>query len=267
MSSKQHLDALAAERAHNALLRKLILLVAAVGGLGMYFAHAMPKRLDLHVAPDIQAGDTVRFADGQAPVPDVNVYGFAYYIWQQVNRWQTDGSKDYGQQIFRFQSYITPSCRDQLQADMQSRHQAGELRQRTRQMTEIPGLSYTTNRVLADGTAAWTVLLDMQLMETFRGQPVKDTFIRYPIRVVRYDVDRERNPWRLAIDCYGSHRPARLDMSDVRAASAGMAEAQLPSTVAPVALPRVTEEAIDPNAAPEPIPLQHEPDAAPATAH
>ena len=119
MSSKQHLDALAAERAHSATLRKMILLVAAVGALGMYFAHAMPKRLDLHVAPDIKAGDSVRFADGQAPVPEVNVYGFAYYIWQQINRWQTDGSKDYGQQIFQFQSYINraaarsckPTCR------------------------------------------------------------------------------------------------------------------------------------------------------------
>ena len=257
MSSKQHLDALAAERAHSATLRKMILLVAAVGALGMYFAHAMPKRLDLHVAPDIKAGDTVRFADGQAPVPDVNVYGFAYYIWQQINRWQTDGSKDYGQQIFQFQSYITPSCRAQLQADMQNRHNAGELRQRTRQMTEIPGLSYAANRVLPDGTAAWTVLLDMQLMETFRGQSVKDAFIRYPIRVVRYDVDRERNPWRLAIDCYGSHRPARLEMSDVQAASSGKTATQLPSSVAPATLPRTTGEAIDPNAAPEPIPLQH----------
>ena len=256
MSSKQHLDALAAERAHSATLRKMILLVAAVGGLGMYFAHALPKRLDLHVAPDMKAGDTVRFADGQAPVPDVNVYGFAYYIWQQINRWQTDGSKDYGQQIFQFQSYITPSCRAQLQADMQNRHNAGELRQRTRQMTEIPGLSYAANRVLPDGTAAWTVLLDMQLMETFRGQSVKDAFIRYPIRVVRYDVDRERNHWRLAIDCYGSHRPQRLDMRDVQAITQGKAEVQLPSALTPAALPRTTGEAVDPNAAPNPVPVQ-----------
>ena len=257
MSSKQHLDALAAERAHSATLRKIILLVAAVGGLGMYFAHALPKRLDLHVAPDMKAGDTVRFADGQAPVPDVNVYGFAYYIWQQINRWQTDGSKDYGQQIFRFQSYITPSCRDQLQADMQNRHQAGELRNRTRQMTEIPGLSYAANRVIADGGAAWTVLLDMQLMEAFRGQPVKDAFIRYPIRVVRYDVDRERNPWRLAIDCYGSHRPERLDVRDVQDASSGKTEASLPSIVTPPALPRTTGDAVDPHATPTATPLQH----------
>ena len=69
MSSKQHLDALAAERAHSATLRKIILLVAAVGGLGMYFAHALPKRLDLHVAPDMKAGDTVQiYPSGETAV-------------------------------------------------------------------------------------------------------------------------------------------------------------------------------------------------------
>ena len=256
MSSKQQIDALGAARTNNATLRLMIIVVAAMGVAGMYFAHSMPKSIDLHLAPDMKAGDTVQVINGETAVPDVNVYGFAYYIWQQLNRWQADGSTDYGQQIFRFQSYVTPSCRAQLQADMQNRHSAGELRGRTRQMTEIPGLGYAANRVIADGTASWTVLLDMQLMETFRGQPVKDAFIRYPIRVVRYDVDRERNPWRLAIDCYGSHRPARLDMSDVQAASAGKADAQLPSSVTPAALPRVTNEAIDPNAAPEPVPLQ-----------
>ena len=257
MSSKQQLDALAAERSHNATLRKMILLVALLGGVGMYFAHSLPKSIDLHVATDMKAGDTVHFQGGQAVVPDVNVYGFAYYIWQQINRWQADGATDYGAQIFRFQAYVTPSCRAQLEADLDSRYQAGELRARTRQMTEIPGLGYAANRVLPDGQAAWTVLLDMQLMEAFRGQPVKDAFIRYPIRVVRYDVDRERNPWRLAIDCYGSHRPARLDVRDVQDASSGKTEANLPSTVTPAALPRTTGDAVDPNAAPTPTPLQH----------
>lgn len=256
MSSTRQLDALAAERSHSKTLRLMIVLVAAIGAIGMYFAHAMPRSLDLHLAPDIKAGDTVHFVDGQAAVPDVNIYGFAYYIWQQLNRWQADGAKDYGQQIFRMQSYVTPSCRAQLQADMQNRHQAGELRQRTRFMSEIPGLGYSSNRVRADGPNAWTVLLDMQLIETFRGQPVKDAFIRYPIRVVRYDVDRERNPWRLAIDCFGSNRPARLDMRDVQAASSGKADAGLPSSIAPAALPRVTDESVDASATPEAVPLR-----------
>ena len=122
MSSRQHLDALAAARAHNATLARLCLVVAALGLAGMYFAHSLPRTLDMHIAPDMNAGDAVRFVNGQAPVPSVNVYGFAYYIWQQLNRWQADGAKDYGEQIFRFQSYLTPSCLAQLQADLKSRH-------------------------------------------------------------------------------------------------------------------------------------------------
>lgn len=244
MSTRQSLDALATARAHNAYLRRIILVVAALGAAGMYFAWRLPHSLDIHIAPDMKAGDTVRYADDQASVPDVNVYGFAYYIWQQINRWQQDGAKNYGEQIFRFQSYVTPACLAQLQSDMQARHQAGELRSRTRQMTEIPGLSYAPARVVPDGSGAWTVLLDMQLMESFRGQPVKDTFIRYPIRVVRFDVDRERNPWRLAVDCYGSHRPQRLDMRDVQAGATGKPVA-LPSQITPAALPQATDEAVD----------------------
>lgn len=239
MSSNQKLDALAAARSQNASLRKIIVLVAALGAAGMYFAHAVPRTLDLHLAPDLKTGDSVRFVDGQAPIPDVNVYGFAYYIWQQLNRWQSDGSKNYGEQMFRMQSYVTPSCMAQLQADMQQRHRAGELRSRTRHMTEIPGFGYTAKRVVAEGRSAWTVLLDMQLMESFRGQPVKDTYIRYPIRVVRYDVDREKNPWRLAIDCYGAHRPTRLDSQDVQAVMAGQSQPKLPENIVPPSLPKV----------------------------
>ena len=73
---------------------------------------------------------------------------------------------------------------------------------------------------------------------------------------MKYDVDRERNPWRLAIDCYGSHRPQRLDMRDVQAISQGKAEVQLPGALTPAALPRTTGEAVDPNAAPNPVPVQ-----------
>lgn len=243
MSSRQHLDALAAARAHNATLRRVIMLVAGMGVVGMYFAWALPKDLELHVATNLNTGDAVHFKGGHAPVPETNVYGFAYYIWQQVNRWQSDGYEDYGKQIYRLQHFITPACMAQLDADLKARHAAGELRGRTRQITEIPGLGYSKARVIADGKgdSAWTVLLDMQLMETFKGAAIKDTFIRYPIRVVRFDVDRERNPWRLAIDCYGSQRPQRLAARDVQAAAAGQNALPLPETLAPAALPRAVD--------------------------
>lgn len=242
MSATKYLDALASERAHNATLLRIIFGILLLAAAGIWFAWRQPKNIDLHLAPDVRAGETVRVAGGHSPVPPANVYGFAYYIWQQINRWQSDGSKDYGQQIFNMQYFITPQCQAQLTADMENRFKLGELRQRTRLVTEIPGFSYSENRVVAEGTSAWTVLLDLQVMESFRGQSVKDVFIRYPIRVVRFDVDRERNPWQLGLDCYGSSRPARLNEADLmkQPGNKQLKVPQLPSSIAPAALPDAT---------------------------
>ncbi|KGG92153.1 MULTISPECIES: PFL_4703 family integrating conjugative element protein [Comamonas] len=243
MSSGDYLDALASERSHNAKLTKIIFAVVFFGVAGMWFASRVPKNIDLHVAPDIKAGDTIRVIDGQSPVPSTNAYGFAYYIWQQINRWQSDGSQDYGKQIYAMQFYLTPRCQAQLQTDMQQRHAKGELRRRTRQISEIPGFPYSENRVIREGSDAWTVLLDMQVQETFAGQPVKDVFIRYPLRVVRFDVDRERNPWRLGLDCFGSSQPARLNPAELKPGApvqADLKAPRLPGTIAPSSLPRDT---------------------------
>lgn len=243
MSSGQFLDALASERRHNDRLTKTMAGVIALGIVSTWFAWRQPKSVDVHLAPDVRAGDTVRVSDGRSPVPSPNVYGFAYYIWQQVNRWQTDGAQDYGQQIFNMQYYLTPRCQAQLQADMELRQGKGELRRRTRQISEIPGFPYSENRVLSDGPDAWTVLLDMQVTETFGGQSVKEIFIRYPLRVVRFDVDRERNPWHLALDCFGANRPARLNPADLKAGADVRISVQaprLPGTISPSSLSRDT---------------------------
>lgn len=243
MSSKQLLDALESNKRHNAQLVKIIYAVVGLAVVGIWFAWRQPKNVDVHIAPDLKAGDHMRVTDGRAPVPPTNVYGFAYYLWQQINRWQTDGAKDYGQQIFAMQAYLTPRCQSQLQADMELRHSKGELRRRTRQISEIPGFPYSENRVIAEGADAWTVLLDTQVMETFGGQAVKDVYIRYPIRVVRFDVDRERNPWRLAVDCFGSNQPARLNPADLKPGAApqtNLKAPRLPGTISPSRLPRDT---------------------------
>jgi integrating conjugative element protein (TIGR03746 family) len=258
--SNTYIDALATARAANKSLRTAILIVAAIGAAGMYFAGRTPKTIEVHLAPNIQGGDTSSVRDGESDVPPVNVYGFAYYIWQQINRWQADGAVDYGRQIYYYQSYVTPSCRTQLENDLQARNGAGELRARTRVMTEIPGFGFAPNRVIAESPRAWTVLLDMQLQETFKGQQIKDAYIRYPLRVVRYDVDREKNPWRLGIDCYGSNRPGRLNPAEVSAVQKGKQAMDLPAEIVPPALPSTVNQ---PDAgSPAPVPVQQQPEPA-----
>ncbi|NMG30174.1 PFL_4703 family integrating conjugative element protein [Aromatoleum evansii] len=204
----------------------------------------------VHIPPDLSHGATVRAGHTPA-VPPPNVYAFGYLIWQQVNRWAKDGSKDYVAQIYALQNYLTPSCREQLLKDVSTKAGDAELIQRTRALLEIPGYGYTANRVTAHGNGGWTVLLDAQILETSRGMPVKDTFIRYPLHVVRYDVDRERNPWGLALNCFAGRYPERIDP---RALEAPIATQPAPAAPLP---PAAAPSTADPDSdLPQAVPLR-----------
>ena len=189
------------------------------------------RDMTAHIPPDLTNGAAIRL--GRDPeVPAANVYAFAFYMWQQVNRWASDGSKDYGEQIFAMQSFLTPACREQLIEDMRIKGREAELTQRTRALMEIPGYGFSPARITDHGNGSWTVLLDAQLLETSRGMAVKDTYIRYPLHVVRYDVDRERNPWGLALNCYANRRPERIDPSSIRIETAADPAPTLPLAAA-----------------------------------
>jgi integrating conjugative element protein (TIGR03746 family) len=249
--SNTYLEALASERSHNVFLRKVIACSMLAGAFGTYVAYTVPKTIDVHLAPDIRAGSVVEIKNGVGYIPPENVYSFAYYIWQQLNRWQEDGMKDYPKQLYNLQSFITAKCQAEIKDDMKNRAKNSELLQRTRLITEIPGFSFAANRVIAEGSAVWTVFLDMQLQETYRGQNVKDTFIRYPLRLVRYDVDRERNPWGLGLDCF-SDQPQRLDIAQVKE---GKVQA-LPASTNTAPLPTVVPADVAARTATPPAPAQ-----------
>ena len=48
----------------------------------------------------------------------------------------------------------------------------------------------------------WVVTLDISADEYHGAEQVKRALVRYPIKVVRVDVDPARNPFGLALDCY-----------------------------------------------------------------
>ena len=52
-----------------------------------------------------------------------------------------------------------------------------------------------TGLQVAKDPGVWVVWLDLDLFESVKGMTVKRTAIRYPLRVVRYAVDAEANPW------------------------------------------------------------------------
>jgi integrating conjugative element protein (TIGR03746 family) len=148
-------------------------------------------------------------------VPPPNVYAFAFYIFQQLNRWPEDGARDYGRAIFSVSPYLTPRYRTDLIADMELKGRQGELAYRVRGMQEIPGHGYEERRVDVLNGGVWVVWLDLDLYESVKGMTVKKTAIRYPLRVVRHAVDLEDNPWGLALDGFAGEGPRRLSEAEL----------------------------------------------------
>ena len=169
----------------------------------------IPSTITVHVPPDLRSGARLRLAE----VPPPNVYSFAYYIFQQLNRWPTNGAEDYGKAIFRIAPYLTNAYRNTLLNDLETRGKRGELAHRTRSLQALPGAAYQEDRVEILSADAWVVWLDLELEESVRGMTIKRTTIRYPLRVVRLAVDPETNPWGLALDGFAGAGPERLTAS------------------------------------------------------
>lgn len=229
--------------------------------VAIFNAKFKDTQLTAHIPPDLSNGAAIKIG-GKPEVPPPNVYAFGFYMWQQVNNWTTDGAQDYGKQIYALQHYITPACREQLKADLKIKGGNGELVTRTRAMMEIPGQGFAANRVTNHGNGSWTVLLDLALIETSRGLRVKEAFIRYPLRVVRYDATRENNPWGLAIDCFGDRHPERIERSEAKPVE----PAPAPSTAVPSILPQPVDPLPHERTPAEPTGTPPTPPAAPAPA-
>ena len=202
-----------AVRAHNRSLWGVIgILVLVITGQ-IYSASRIPRAIKLHYPPDLRSGAVL----GIDEVPPANVYAFAHYIFQQLHRWPEDGSQDYGLNIYRLAAYLTPRFQAELVADLELRGKRGELAGRTRGVQEIPGHGYEERRVDIPSDDAWVVWLDLSLHETVGGMSVKETHVRYPLRVVRYDVDPEANPWGLVLDGFAGDGPTRLTARELEA--------------------------------------------------
>ena len=166
----------------------------------------MPSAMTVHIPPDLRSGAVMALEE----IPPANVYAFAFYIFQQLNRWPENGAEDYGKAIFRIAPYLTPAYRDQLIVDMETKGKHGELSNRVRSLQAIVDDGYEERRVDVLSKDVWVVWLDLELNESVKGMTIKHTTIRYPLRVVRYPVDAEANPWGLALDGFAAEGPKRL---------------------------------------------------------
>jgi integrating conjugative element protein (TIGR03746 family) len=144
-------------------------LLALLLGLGWWSA---PRDLTIHIPPDLRSGSTRRWWD----VPPENVYAFAFYIWQQLQRWPSDGEADYPRNLKTLSAYLTPACQAFLEQDYQRRRANGELRLRVRGVYEIPGRGYgedPARRVKVISPRDWLVTLDLTADEYYSSEQIK----------------------------------------------------------------------------------------------
>jgi integrating conjugative element protein (TIGR03746 family) len=152
------------------------------------------NELSIHYPPDLRSGAVMQAGD----VPPSEVYLFAQYILQQLYNWDKNGQEDFPNNVGRLRYYLTPGFQQQLKDNIRNLPY-GELRERVRVFKPIAGSSFSEEDVQLLGDS-WLVWLDVNIHETVLGQPVKDLYLRYPIQVVRYDTNREMNPWQLALN-------------------------------------------------------------------
>ncbi|EAB6567089.1 TIGR03746 family integrating conjugative element protein [Salmonella enterica] len=165
-------------------------------------------RVTIRIPPDLRSGSTQKWWE----VPASTVYSFGFYIFQQLNAWPKNGSVDYPARIAQLSPYLTPACQDFLNKDVRLRRTNGELQDRVRMVYEIPMHGYSSHSVHEQGMDSWTVDLDLVADEYYQSVLIKRALTRYPLHVVRWEGDPERNPFGLALDCYAS-TPQRLQVS------------------------------------------------------
>lgn len=196
-------------RAHITTLRSCVgILVLIIAGL-MHGWQQAKESVRIHIPPDLRSGAVIKAND----VQPAHIYAFANTVFQQANHWE-NGQADYGQQLFRVSPYLTPPFIDSLKTDMDLRGKNGELSERTRTIQPLSGQGFEERRVVVLSEDTWLVWLDYNIREYVKSIEVKNVSVRYPIRVVRYAIDMDTNPWGLALDGYYNDGPKVLKSNE-----------------------------------------------------
>lgn len=196
-------SALAGRDAHIRSLRAALAILGLMTVVCAWGWHQAGQDITVHNPPDLSSGSSRPWWE----VPPPNVYDFAVNLFGLINRWPSDGNVEYADNLHRYNHYLTPSCQKILAQDFRTKRRDGQLSGRERSLSPIPGYGFADWRVTTHSRDSWTVQADLELKEYVDGTLVKHNFIRWPLHIVRYDIDAEKNPWKLAIDCFDG--PAR----------------------------------------------------------
>ena len=166
-----------------------------------------PKNIAVDVRPGLSTATHIRPGE----MPTENVFNFGLVLLQQVYRWRTDGSVDYAKNVQSFTPFFTESFARAMDADVQQRLRAGELRSRTRVWEPVEGSYFSAERVQRVDDRTWLITLDAQITEAVSGQTVKSGVWRYELYVQAINADRDINPYGLRLAGFKPGTPSKLE--------------------------------------------------------
>ena len=157
--------------------------------------HGAQKDITLYYPPNMQLSTMMK----AGVVPEETVYAFAPLILQQLHLWEKGGDQDYEANRYRLRQFMTETYQRQIVSEIDDGTAKGTLRGLKRRMQVLPTSVYTDDSVQVVGNH-WLVWLDVEILDSIAGMEVNRGVHRMAVRVVRYDINRDANPWQLALD-------------------------------------------------------------------
>lgn len=168
----------------------------------IYALAKAPEDFEVWSVPDLTQGGTVKLNEA----PPWHVYAFAFNTLQNLMYCEKDCSKEELEQVYALGYYLTPNYRaalvQQAQLPQRKRDNVNLIRWISTAQTEGVEVGYTSERVHVVTPGKWIVFLDVQVRTFIGSQLISDEIWRHSFYVVRGDVNRENNPWRLQLDGY-----------------------------------------------------------------
>ena len=181
---------------------------------GMLIHQSRLQDINVHIPPELSSA-VVQKANH---IPKPNVYLFTSNILQALNNWTENGEVDFIRNIEAYKHYLTPSFKEQLLKLYNNKKDRGELSERIRGVQELFGHEYDDSKVHLLAVNVWHVNVDLKIREWYRGMKVKEVNLAFPIRVVRYDINRQINPWGMALDGF-TEIPQRIEKQELELAN------------------------------------------------
>lgn len=161
------------------------------------------NEIDLNYPPNLSVATTMKAGF----IPEQTIYLFTPRIYQQLMLWQEDGLKDYENNRYRLRQFLTKSFQKEIRDEIEAGKKHGTLSNLTRSLSLLPTSNFYSDESVQVVGNHWIVWLDVEIVDRINNVPVNKSIRRLGLRVVRYDIDWESNPWQLAIDGVEQDKP------------------------------------------------------------